>query len=94
MKSSCSRCLTANTPVSIEKIAKRQDIGDILAYGVVEASQKIGNGAQEHAYHIKKLEPIPYTIDPYFLDRILAIQSHPGGRSFEADRICGRHPHG
>ena len=49
----------------IEKIAKREDIGDILAYGVVEASKKIGKGAEEHAYHIKKLEPIPYSIDPY-----------------------------
>ncbi len=43
----------------IEKIAKREDIGDILANGVVEASKIIGKGAQEHAYHIKKLEPIP-----------------------------------
>jgi len=49
----------------IEKIARREDIGDILAYGVVEASRKIGKGAEEHAYHVKKLEPIPYTIDPY-----------------------------
>jgi len=49
----------------IEKIAKREDIGDILANGVVEASKIIGKGAQEYAYHIKKLEPIPYTIDPY-----------------------------
>jgi len=49
----------------IEKIANREDIGDILAYGVVEASKKIGKGAEEHAYHVKKLEPIPYTIDPY-----------------------------
>jgi aldehyde:ferredoxin oxidoreductase len=49
----------------IEKIANREDIGDILAYGAVEASKKIGKGAEEHAYHVKKLEPIPYTIDPY-----------------------------
>jgi aldehyde:ferredoxin oxidoreductase len=49
----------------IEKIAKREDIGDILAYGVVEASKKIGKGAEEHAYQIKGLEPIPYSIDPY-----------------------------
>ena len=49
----------------IEKIAKREDIGDILANGIVEASKEIGKSAEEHAYHVKKLEPIPYTIDPY-----------------------------
>ena len=49
----------------IEKIANREDIGNILANGVVEASKEIGKGAEEHAYHVKKLEPIPYTIDPY-----------------------------
>jgi len=49
----------------IEKIAGREDIGDILAWGVVEAARKIGKGAEDHAYHVKKLEPIPYSIDPY-----------------------------
>jgi benzoyl-CoA reductase subunit BamB len=49
----------------IEKIAQRKDIGDILAYGVVEAAGIIGRGAEKHAYHVKKLEPIPYTMDPY-----------------------------
>jgi aldehyde:ferredoxin oxidoreductase len=49
----------------IDKIANRQDIGNILANGVVEAAKEIGKGAEEYAYHVKKLEPIPYSIDPY-----------------------------
>lgn len=44
----------------IEKIAHRKGIGEILASGVYEASRIIGRGAEEHAYHLKKLEPIPY----------------------------------
>jgi aldehyde:ferredoxin oxidoreductase len=44
----------------IEKIAQREGIGEILANGVYEASRIIGSGAEEHAYHLKKLESIPY----------------------------------
>ena len=32
---------------------------------LVEAAKEIGKGAEEYAYHVKKLEPIPYSIDPY-----------------------------
>ena len=35
----------------IEKIARREGIGDILANGVYEAARMIGKGAEEHAYH-------------------------------------------
>jgi benzoyl-CoA reductase subunit BamB len=44
----------------IEKIAKRDGFGDVLANGVYQAARLIGKGAEAHAYHLKKLEPIPY----------------------------------
>jgi aldehyde:ferredoxin oxidoreductase len=40
----------------IEKIAQRQDIGDVLAEGVREAARRLGNGADEFAIHVKGLE--------------------------------------
>ncbi len=40
----------------IEKIAFRQDIGDLLAEGVREAAQEIGNGAEAFAIHTKGME--------------------------------------
>jgi aldehyde:ferredoxin oxidoreductase len=42
--------------VTIEKIAYRQDIGDVLAEGVREAARRIGQGAEEFAIHVKGLE--------------------------------------
>lgn len=41
----------------IEKIAEREGIGAILAEGVRVAAEKLGNGAQEFALHVKGLEP-------------------------------------
>jgi len=40
----------------IEKIAKREGIGDLLAEGSKRASEKIGRGAEEFAMHVKGLE--------------------------------------
>ncbi|MHA1895191.1 MAG: aldehyde ferredoxin oxidoreductase family protein [Candidatus Helarchaeota archaeon] len=40
----------------IEKIAKRDGIGDILAEGVMRASEKIGNDSNKFALHVKGLE--------------------------------------
>jgi aldehyde:ferredoxin oxidoreductase len=40
----------------IEKIAKREGLGDILAGGVKRAAEKIQNGAQEFAIHVKGQE--------------------------------------
>lgn len=40
----------------VEKIAKREGIGNILAEGVKRASEKIGKGAEEYAMHIKGME--------------------------------------
>jgi aldehyde:ferredoxin oxidoreductase len=50
----------------IRKMVRREDIGDLLANGVYEAARRIGRGAEEHARHLKKLEPIPYQMyKPY-----------------------------
>jgi aldehyde:ferredoxin oxidoreductase len=46
----------------IEKIARREGIGDVLADGIYEAAHQIGRGAEAQVQHIKKLEPIPYHI--------------------------------
>jgi aldehyde:ferredoxin oxidoreductase len=47
----------------IEKIARREGIGAVLANGVYEAARQIGKGAEEYAYHNKKLELAPYALD-------------------------------
>jgi aldehyde:ferredoxin oxidoreductase len=43
----------------IHKIGKREDIGDVLAEGVRYASNKIGQGTDKYAMHVKGLE-MPY----------------------------------
>ncbi len=43
----------------IEKISRREDIGDLLAEGVYKAANRIGRGAEAHVHHIKKLEYAP-----------------------------------
>ncbi len=42
---------------TIELIARRQGIGDLLAEGTARAAQKIGTRAEEFAVHVKGLEP-------------------------------------
>ncbi len=46
----------------IEKIGKREGIGDILAEGVRFAAKKIGKGAEKLAQHIKGLEVTGYDL--------------------------------
>ncbi len=46
----------------IEKIAFREGIGDILAEGVKIAAEKIGNGSENWAMHIKGLEMSGYDV--------------------------------
>ncbi|MEM3010591.1 MAG: aldehyde ferredoxin oxidoreductase family protein [Candidatus Bathyarchaeia archaeon] len=46
----------------IEKIGKREGIGDILAEGVKRAAEKIGKGAEKYANHIKGVEMTGYDI--------------------------------
>lgn len=51
----------------IEKIAKREGFGDVLSKGVYEAAHIIGRGAEEHAYHVKKMEVLPWNLwMPYY----------------------------
>ena len=40
----------------VEKIGKREDIGDLLAEGVQRAAMRIGRGAEEFAMHVKGRE--------------------------------------
>lgn len=40
----------------VEKIAKRQGIGNLLAEGVKRAAEKIGKGTEEFAMHVKGME--------------------------------------
>ncbi len=46
----------------VEKIAKREGIGDILAEGVKRAAEKIGKGAEEYAVHVRGMEPPAYDV--------------------------------
>jgi aldehyde:ferredoxin oxidoreductase len=41
----------------LEKISKREGIGDVLAEGVKRAAEKIGKGSEEYAFHVKGQEP-------------------------------------
>jgi len=43
-------------PLLVEKISKREGIGDLLADGVLKAAKKIGKNAQQFAIHCKGLE--------------------------------------
>ena len=40
----------------IERIARRDGIGDLLAEGTIRAAEKIGNGAEAFAMQVKKME--------------------------------------
>jgi aldehyde:ferredoxin oxidoreductase len=40
----------------VEKIARRQGIGGILAEGIVKAAAEIGRGSEAYAYHVKGLQ--------------------------------------
>ncbi|MBI2980142.1 MAG: aldehyde ferredoxin oxidoreductase C-terminal domain-containing protein [Chloroflexi bacterium] len=44
-------------PALLDKIVRREGIGDVLANGVYQAAQQIGRGAEQYAYHFRKLEP-------------------------------------
>ncbi|MBI4188579.1 MAG: aldehyde ferredoxin oxidoreductase C-terminal domain-containing protein, partial [Chloroflexi bacterium] len=44
-------------PALLEKIAHREGIGDVLANGIYKAARQIGRGAEQYAYHVRKLEP-------------------------------------
>ncbi|HDO19462.1 MAG TPA: aldehyde:ferredoxin oxidoreductase, partial [Thermoplasmatales archaeon] len=46
----------------VEKIAKREGIGNILAEGVKRAAEKIGKGAEKYAVHVRGMEPPAYDV--------------------------------
>jgi aldehyde:ferredoxin oxidoreductase len=45
----------------LEKLAYRRDIGDLLAEGVMRASQRLGKGSEAYAIHVKGQD----SVDPY-----------------------------
>lgn len=56
----------------VERIVRREGIGDVLANGVYWAARQIGNGAEEYDHNtIKKFEQVPLKLGminfPYFL---------------------------
>jgi aldehyde:ferredoxin oxidoreductase len=56
----------------LPKIAYRQGIGDLLAQGVKQASEKIGQGSEEFAMHVKGLAYPAYKPGPSSLAFALA----------------------
>lgn len=44
----------------VEKIAKREGLGDLLAEGVKRAAAKLGRGSERYAVHFKGMEPPAY----------------------------------
>jgi len=56
----------------LEKIVRREGVGDVLANGVYHAARQIGNGAEAYDHNtIKKFEQVPIKLGmvnyPYFL---------------------------
>jgi len=56
----------------VERIVRREGIGDVLANGVYHAARQIGNGAEEYDHNtMKKFEQVPLKLGminyPYFL---------------------------
>ncbi|RLF54606.1 MAG: aldehyde:ferredoxin oxidoreductase [Thermoplasmata archaeon] len=46
----------------VERIARREGIGDILAEGVKRAAERIGKGAERYAVHVRGMEPPAYDV--------------------------------
>ena len=65
----------------LEKIVRREGLGDVLADGVERAAQRIGKGAEKYAVHVHGQEPGFH--DP----RLLPLR----GLSFIANPTPGRH---
>ncbi|MCL2336511.1 MAG: aldehyde dehydrogenase [Firmicutes bacterium] len=56
----------------LEKLVRREGVGDILAYGLYRAARMIGNGAEKYEHNtIKKFEQVPVKLGkvnyPYYL---------------------------
>jgi aldehyde:ferredoxin oxidoreductase len=76
----------------VERIARREGIGDVLAEGVYGAARRIGRGAEEYDHNsIKKMEQISIKLGmvnfPYFL-------MYATGEDMDITRIEGSYPEG
>jgi len=85
----------------VEKIARREGLGDILAEGLLPAAAKIGNGAEKYAVHAKgQAQPmheprfkralaIGYAVSPTGADHCHSLHDvglvHPGEDGFAQD---------
>lgn len=49
-------------PTIVEKIARKEGIGELLAEGVKRVSERIGKGSDEFAIHVKGQEPPAYDV--------------------------------
>jgi aldehyde:ferredoxin oxidoreductase len=74
----------------LEKIARREGFGDVLADGVKVAAQKIGKGAEEYAVHIGGQELGMH--DPRF--DFPAFAGVPAAARYQMDATPGRHTAG
>ncbi len=54
----------------VEKIARRQGVGELFSEGIVKASQRLGRGAEQYAYQTKGVELVHYSL--YLIDAALA----------------------
>jgi aldehyde:ferredoxin oxidoreductase len=76
----------------VEKIVRREGIGDVLANGVYHAARAIGDGAEEYDHNtIKKFEQVPIKLSminfPYFL-------MYATGEKMNITQIEGSYPQG
>jgi aldehyde:ferredoxin oxidoreductase len=76
----------------VEKIARREGIGDILANGVYHAARRIGRGAEAYDHNtMKKFEQVPIKLGminyPYFL-------MYATGEKMGINQIEGSYPQG
>jgi len=76
--------------VLLEKIARREGFGDILADGVKVAAERIGKGAEEYAVHIGGQELGMH--DPKFA--FPAFAGKPTAARYQMDATPGRHTSG
>lgn len=86
----------------VEKIARREGIGDILAEGVKRAAERFGRGAEKFAIHVKGQEfpghmprakghlALSYALSPLGADHLVSEHDPafvPGAPSFFSDRV-------
>lgn len=67
----------------IEKIARREGIGDLLAEGPRDAAKRIGNGSEKYAMHVKG-NPLPAHMPRVKRGLALVYAVNP----FGADHVC------